>query len=87
MASYEVRLTHSAEKELQELNKSIVPLIWHKIKALPKQPRPRQSRKLRGTEKAYRLRVRDYRIIYTINDKQRLVTVVAIRHRKEVYRG
>jgi mRNA interferase RelE/StbE len=87
VASYEVRLTHSAEKELQELNKSIIPLVWQKIKGLAKQPRPRQSRKLRGTEKAYRLRVRDYRIIYTINDKQRLVTVVAIRHRKEVYRG
>jgi mRNA interferase RelE/StbE len=87
VASYEVRITHSAEEELLKLDKSVVPAVWQKIKALAEQPRPRQCRKLRGTEKSYRLRVRGYRIVYTIDDKQRLVTIVAIRHRREVYRG
>jgi len=87
VASYEVRITHSAEEELFKLDKSVVSVVWQKIKALAEQPRPRQCRKLRKTEKSYRLRVRDYRIIYTIHDKQRLVTVVAIRHRREAYRG
>jgi len=87
VASYEVRITHSAKEELLKLDKSVVPVVWQKIKALVEQPRPRQCRKLRRTEKSYRLRVRDYRIIYTIHDKQKLVTVVAIRHRREVYRG
>jgi len=78
-------MAHSAEKELGKLPKSIVPVLWKRIKALAREPRPRQSRKLKETEKAYRLRVRDYRIIYTIDDEQKLVTIVAVGHRKEIY--
>ncbi|MCL0041356.1 type II toxin-antitoxin system RelE/ParE family toxin [Dehalococcoidia bacterium] len=86
MAVYEVRMTHSAEKELENLSKSLLSVLWQRIKALADQPRPRQAKKLKGAEKAYRLRVRDYRIIYTIDDEQKLVTVTAVRHRKDIYR-
>ena len=86
MASYEVRMTRSAEKELGSLSKTLVSVLWQRIKALANQPRPTQARKLRGAEKAYRLRVRNYRIIYSIDDEQKLVTVTAIRHRKDIYR-
>lgn len=85
MASYEVRMTRSAEKELGSLSKTLVSVLWQRIKALANQPRPTQARKLRGAEKAYRLRVRSYRIIYSIDDEQKLVTVTAIRHRKDIY--
>jgi mRNA interferase RelE/StbE len=86
VVSYEVRMTHSAEKELAGLPKSAVVSLWRRIKALAQEPRPRQARKLRGAEQAYRLRVRDFRVIYTIDDEQKLVRVTAIRHRKEAYR-
>ena len=86
MDSYEVRMTRSAEKELGSLSKSLVSVLWQKIKTLADQPRPTQTRKLRGAEKAYRLRVRSYRIVYTIDDDRKLVTVTAIRHRREAYR-
>jgi len=86
MASYEVRMTRSAEKELVGLSRALVSVIWQKIKALGDQPRPTQARKLRGAEKAYRLRVRTYRVVYTIDDEQKLVTITAIRHRKDIYR-
>ncbi len=86
MASYEVRMTRSAEKEMGSLSKSIVTALWQRIKTLAGQPRPMQARKVRGAEKAYRLRVRSYRIIYIIDDEQKLVTVTAIRHRKDIYR-
>ena len=86
MASYEVRMTHSVEKELSSLSRTLVSILWPRIKALADQPRPTQARKLRGAEKAYRLRVRRYRIIYTIDDQQKLVTITAIRHRKDIYR-
>ena len=86
MASYEVRMTRSAEKELGRLSKSLVSVLWQRIKTLADQPRPTQTRKLRGAEKAYRLRVRSYRIVYTIDDDRKLVTVTAIRHRREAYR-
>ena len=87
MVSYEVRLTRSAEKELGDLPKSIVPVLWGRIKALASEPKPKRSRKLKGAEKAYRLRIRDYRVVYTIDDEGKVVIVTAVRHRKEVYRG
>ena len=86
MASYRVVLTSSAERELAGLDKPAIPVLWEKIKALATEPRPRQSKKLKGTEKSYRLRYRDYRIVYTIDDSEGLVTVMAVRHRKDAYR-
>ncbi len=87
MASYEVRMTHSAEKELINLPKALLSVIWHRITTLADQPRPTQTKKLKGAESAYRLRVRTYRIVYTIDDGENLVTVTSIRHRKDVYRS
>ncbi len=86
MVFYEVRMTRSAEKDLGGLSKSLVPVLWQRIKTLTDEPRPRQAKKLKGAEKAYLIRVRGYRIIYTIDDKQKLVTVTAIRQRKDIYR-
>ena len=86
MGSYEVRMTNSAEKELWNLPESAVAVLWPRIKALAREPRSKQARKLKGTERAYRLRVRDYRVVYTIDDDLKLVVVAAIRHRREAYR-
>jgi len=87
VVSYEVRMTHSAERELNALPKPIVPVLWERIKALASEPKSKRSKKLKGAEKAYRLRIRDYRVIYTVDDEERLVIVTAVRHRKESYRG
>ncbi len=86
MDSYEVIMTRSAEKELSSLPKSLVGVLWKRIRALADQPRQRQTRKLKDAEKSYRLRVGRYRIVYTIDDGQKLVRVTAIRHRREAYR-
>jgi len=86
VVSYEVRMTHSAERELNDLPKPIVPVLWEKIKTLASEPKPKRSKKLKGAEKAYRLRIRDYRVIYTVDDEEKLVIVTAVRHRKEAYR-
>ena len=86
MVSYEVRMTHSAERELNELPKPIVPVLWERIKALASEPKSKRSKKLKGADKAYRLRIRDYRVIYTVDDEEKLVIVMAVRHRKEAYR-
>lgn len=79
-------MTTSAEKELHGLDKQAIPPLWEKIKALATEPRPHQSSKLEGTERAYRLRWRVYRVVYNVDDKQKLVTVIAVRHRKDAYR-
>jgi mRNA interferase RelE/StbE len=48
-------------------------------------PRPARVRKLQGTE-GYRLRVGDYRVLYTVDDRSQTVVVYSVAHRREAYR-
>jgi len=59
--------------------------ISRRILLLEDNPRPTGARKL-GDRDEYRLRVGDYRILYSIDDKGHIVTVFAVGHRREVYR-
>jgi len=54
---------------------------------LSEDPRPPGVEKLAGEEGFFRVRVGDYRIVYQINDASRVVLVVKIVHRRDVYRG
>jgi mRNA interferase RelE/StbE len=65
--------------------KSVFDRIAESILSLENDPRPQGSRKLRGLE-AYRLRVGAYRILYTIDDGIQTVEIIAVGHRKDVYR-
>lgn len=87
MASYKIVLKPSVEKDLRSLPPSAVRQVWDRLGALADAPRPRQSVKLTGTERLYRIRVGDYRIVYGVDDNAKLVTVHYVRHRREVYRG
>jgi len=82
--SYEVRIISSAEKEMNRLPKTVHARLSKKILSLEDNPRPRGVRKLGGREE-YRLRVGDYRILYTIDDRNHIVTILAVGHRREVY--
>ena len=59
--------------------------IIGKIRGLEENPRPPGAEKLSGDDK-YRLRQGDYRILYEIQDRQLIVTVVRIGNRRDVYR-
>lgn len=85
MVSYKVIIRRPAEKELEAMERHLLPSIWGKIKALASEPRPRGSIKLKDTKTSYRLRVMAYRIIYTIDDKDKVVVVVGVKHRREAY--
>jgi mRNA interferase RelE/StbE len=56
-----------------------------RLLALEDNPRPSGVKKLQGQE-SYRLRVGDYRILYTIDDKSKKIFIMAVGHRREVYR-
>ena len=56
------------------------------MKSLQHDPRPSGVKKLGGEDDLYRIREGDYRIIYTVQDKELIVLVVKIGDRKEVYR-
>jgi mRNA interferase RelE/StbE len=86
MTDYKIIFTRSARKELEALDASLVNRIFPKIESLAVRPRPRSSRKLQREKDLWRIRVGDYRIIYTVDDKKLLVDVIAVRHRSEAYR-
>ena len=83
--SYQVLLKRSAEKELDALPASVRGRIAVRLLDLEENPRPVGVAKLQG-QASYRLRVGDYRVLYTIDDTGKLVTIYAIGHRREVYR-
>ena len=82
--SYQVRIVPSAEKELDRLPTTVYARLTKRALSLGDNPRPRGVRKLSGREE-YRLRVGDYRILYVIDDRNHIVTIMAVGHRREVY--
>ncbi|MBI4125768.1 MAG: type II toxin-antitoxin system RelE/ParE family toxin [Deltaproteobacteria bacterium] len=86
MDRFSIIFDKDIEKDLKKIPKKIVQNILRKTSGLAANPTPAQSLKLSGTEGTYRLRVGDYRIIYTVNDSVKEITVYHIRHRKDIYR-
>jgi mRNA interferase RelE/StbE len=60
--------------------------MWRKLEVLEIDPRPRTAVKLIGEEGAYRIRVGDYRVVFLVNDGERIVEVIRVAHRRDVYR-
>lgn len=83
---YKVVLSNKAEKELEKLQDDYFKKVDEVIFNLAHQPRPVGSLKLTEKE-GYRIRVGNYRILYTINELQKEVIVYKIAHRKDAYRG
>jgi mRNA interferase RelE/StbE len=83
MADYEITFARSARKELENLpaelaerNREGFHTGWHPVGAT----------KLKGHKNLWRIRIAEYRVIYEINDRTRVVDVSIVRHRREVYR-
>jgi len=86
VADYKIELTRSAAKEIDKIKtKKDRQRIVARIAALAEEPRPPGCKKLTGQD-AYRIRQGSYRIVYIIEDKRLLVTVVKVGHRRDVYR-
>ena len=83
---YEVFLAQQAEKDLKRLTAVMFHRIVPEVQALAGNPRPPGSRKLTGSKHDYRIRVGDYRVVYEINEKDKAVRVMRVRHRREAYR-
>lgn len=83
---FEVYLERAAERDLKRLSREDFYRIISHIKALAGNPRPSGCRKLTGSESDWRIRLGEYRVIYEINKKAKVVKVMRIRHRREVYR-
>jgi mRNA interferase RelE/StbE len=84
--TYQIEFEKQAAKQFRALSDLVQQRILPKIDALASDPRGIGSVKLAGTEDLYRIRVGDYRIIYSIQDDLLLILVVKIGHRRDVYR-
>jgi mRNA interferase RelE/StbE len=87
VASYRVLIKPSAAREIEAVDqKKDRERIVAGIRSLADDPRPPGSEKLAGAEDRYRIRVGRYRVVYSIGDRELLVFVVRVGHRKDVYR-
>ena len=85
MDKYSVEIIARAEKEFLKLPALAREKIHKQILSLEDNPRPFGCKKLKETE-YYRLRSGDYRVIYSTADKVKIIKVLSIAHRKDVYR-
>ena len=83
---YSIELSTAAVKDYNKIPDIFIDKINAAIDSLENNPRPSGYKKLKNRE-AYRIRVGDYRIIYEIKDKELIILIVRLRHRKEVYRN
>lgn len=86
MPPFEILLKPSVEKDLRKLPPYILQQVFTAIERLSQGPPLPLDRKLAATERTWRHRVGDYRIVYEVDQQARTVTIQYVRHRKEVYR-
>jgi len=83
---YRLLITRQVEKQLDALPQQVAGRVEQRIETLHADPRPFGFKKLKGYTDTYRVRVGNYRIIYSIDDRSQTVTLLTIDNRKDVYR-
>lgn len=86
-SAYQVFIDRRFEKELARLPRDVQRRVLDAVTELAFVPRPSDSKKLKGQENIWRLRMGDYRVLYSIEDRVLKVLVLRVSHRSDVYRG
>ena len=86
MVEYTIVIKRSAEKEIAELPLFIVEKLYQEFIKLALNPRPSGVKKLSGFKNLYRIRINDYRVIYSIQNEELIVHILKVGHRKDVYK-
>ena len=84
--AYRIIFKPSAERELSRMPVALTARIERVIDALTADPRPAGAKKMQGAANLWRVRVGDYRIVYEIHEREIVIVVLRIAHRKDVYR-
>ena len=82
--NYTVIFKSSAEREFQNLSPQVQTRIADALVLLEHNPRPPNCKKLRARP-GYRVRIGDYRVVYTVDDHSHSVRILAVGHRREIY--
>jgi mRNA interferase RelE/StbE len=85
MPAYRIEVQRSAERDLDRRSTTLFDRISARLIALAEEPRPPGAEKLAGRD-AFRIRVVDYRVVYEVDNSARVVVVMRVRHRRDVYR-
>ena len=86
MAEYRLTFARSAARELEKFDPPVARRILAAIEKLSHAPRPPGCIKLTGSLNDWRIRIGDWRVIYSVSDKDSVVDIVAVRHRGDAYR-
>lgn len=86
MATYRIEVAPAAARQLRKLDHAARRRVQAAVELLADEPRPAGAKKLTGGDGEWRVRTGDYRIVYEIRDQVLLVMVLAVGHRREVYR-
>ena len=82
---YEIEFTKRARRQFIKLIPAVQLRLQGAIDELSENPRPDGVKKLKGRDDEYRIRIGDYRVIYTVEDRVLLVIVVQVGLRSNVY--
>lgn len=85
MSSFRIEWKQSARRELRKLGREMIPRILEAVQELYENPHPRGSKKLIGSKHTYRIRVGEYRIVYTIRVSVLVIEIIRIGHRRAIY--
>jgi mRNA interferase RelE/StbE len=84
---YSVEFVASARHQLAKLPRSVQHRVTRAIDNLAGTPRPHGAKLLSGGNEIWRIRVGDYRVLYTVEDDRLVVLVIRVAHRREAYRA
>jgi mRNA interferase RelE/StbE len=84
---YRLEVSPAADRDLEKFKGRIRRQDFERLRdvvnGLAEEPRPKGVRKIKGEEKAYRIRVGNYRVVYEVYDKDKLVLILQIVRRSE----
>lgn len=87
MGAYSLVIRPSVDRDVRKIPKQTLRRIVTAMKALANDPIHRGASKLQGADQTYRIRIGDYRVIYEVNRTRRIVNILHVAHRRDVYRG
>ncbi|MBZ5542644.1 MAG: type II toxin-antitoxin system RelE/ParE family toxin [Acidobacteriia bacterium] len=86
MGPYKIVFKPSVEKDLRGLPKTVVERAVKKIEDMRWEPLPSGCVRLEAAERLFRVRIGDYRVVYEVDGRAKLITIHYVRHRRDVYR-
>ncbi|RLA06643.1 MAG: type II toxin-antitoxin system RelE/ParE family toxin [Gammaproteobacteria bacterium] len=86
MGLYKIEWALSAKKELRKINKQDILKIINQVEKLSINPYPHNHIKYIGADYTYRIRVGNYRVIYSVYQEKLTVKIVKVGHRQNVYK-